>query len=76
MLLKRKALTTGFFDTAKGKDDAKSTAARGLVFGIGLQTVVDNDGQSRQRRNSQASEASLNDGVIVSREHSLILSHF
>lgn len=64
MLLKRKALTTGFFDTAKAKEDAKPSAARGLVFGIGLQSVVDNDAQKRNRRSSHSSEVSIIEGQV------------
>lgn len=63
MLLKRKALTTGFFDTAKAKEDAKPTA-RGLVFGIGLQSVVDNDARNRDRRSSHSSEAHLMESQV------------
>ncbi|XP_076237672.1 rho GTPase activating protein at 102A [Calliopsis andreniformis] len=41
-LLKRKALTTGFFDN-KGKDDKEKDSAGGLVFGIPLSQCLEND---------------------------------
>ncbi|XP_012234296.1 uncharacterized protein [Linepithema humile] len=41
-LLKRKALTTGFFDN-KGKDDKEKDVAGGLVFGIPLLQCIEND---------------------------------
>ncbi|XP_026675127.1 uncharacterized protein LOC108631901 [Ceratina calcarata] len=41
-LLKRKALTTGFFDN-KGKDDKDKDSAGGLVFGIPLSQCLEND---------------------------------
>ncbi|XP_029167566.1 uncharacterized protein LOC114938015 [Nylanderia fulva] len=41
-LLKRKALTTGFFDN-KGKDEKEKDVAGGLVFGIPLSQCVEND---------------------------------
>ncbi|XP_050583169.1 uncharacterized protein LOC126918807 [Bombus affinis] len=41
-LLKRKALTTGFFDN-KGKDDKEKESSGGLVFGIPLSQCLEND---------------------------------
>ncbi|XP_076760058.1 rho GTPase activating protein at 102A isoform X2 [Xylocopa sonorina] len=41
-LLKRKALTTGFFDN-KGKDDKEKDSSGGLVFGIPLSQCLEND---------------------------------
>lgn len=41
-LLKRKALTTGFFDN-KGKDDKEKDSPGGLVFGIPLSQCLEND---------------------------------
>ncbi|XP_043261906.1 uncharacterized protein LOC122402841 [Colletes gigas] len=41
-LLKRKALTTGFFDN-KGKDDKEKDTSGGLVFGIPLSQCLEND---------------------------------
>ncbi|XP_012059446.1 PREDICTED: uncharacterized protein LOC105622642 [Atta cephalotes] len=41
-LLKRKALTTGFFDN-KGKDEKEKDIAGGLVFGIPLSQCIEND---------------------------------
>ncbi|XP_011870512.1 PREDICTED: uncharacterized protein LOC105563497 [Vollenhovia emeryi] len=41
-LLKRKALTTGFFDN-KGKDEKEKDVAGGLVFGIPLSQCIEND---------------------------------
>ncbi|XP_046429021.1 uncharacterized protein LOC124306369 [Neodiprion virginianus] len=41
-LLKRKALTTGFFDN-KGKDDKDKESVGGLVFGIPLSQCLEND---------------------------------
>ncbi|XP_078049076.1 rho GTPase activating protein at 102A [Augochlora pura] len=41
-LLKRKALTTGFFDN-KGKDDKEKDSTGGLVFGIPLSQCLEND---------------------------------
>ncbi|XP_012252280.2 uncharacterized protein LOC105683888 [Athalia rosae] len=41
-LLKRKALTTGFFDN-KGKEDKDKESAGGLVFGIPLSQCLEND---------------------------------
>ncbi|XP_032675641.1 uncharacterized protein LOC116846208 [Odontomachus brunneus] len=41
-LLKRKALTTGFFDN-KGKDEKEKDVAGGLVFGIPLTQCIEND---------------------------------
>ncbi|KAG7206360.1 hypothetical protein KM043_003729 [Ampulex compressa] len=41
-LLKRKALTTGFFDN-KGKDEKEKDGAGGLVFGIPLSQCLEND---------------------------------
>ncbi|XP_015593201.1 uncharacterized protein LOC107266824 [Cephus cinctus] len=45
-LLKRKALTTGFFDN-KGKDDKDKESAGGLVFGIPLSQCLENDRLAR-----------------------------
>ncbi|KAJ8678978.1 hypothetical protein QAD02_014765, partial [Eretmocerus hayati] len=45
-LLKRKALTTGFFDS-KSKDDKDKESSGGLVFGISLQQCLENDRLSR-----------------------------
>ncbi|XP_076641285.1 rho GTPase activating protein at 102A [Halictus rubicundus] len=41
-LLKRKALTTGFFDN-KGKDDKEKDSTGGMVFGIPLSQCLEND---------------------------------
>ncbi|KAK9305229.1 hypothetical protein QLX08_003666 [Tetragonisca angustula] len=41
-LLKRKALTTGFFDN-KGKEDKEKDSPGGLVFGIPLSQCLEND---------------------------------
>ncbi|XP_071651422.1 uncharacterized protein Rhogap102a [Temnothorax longispinosus] len=41
-LIKRKALTTGFFDN-KGKDEKEKDVAGGLVFGIPLSQCIEND---------------------------------
>lgn len=41
-LLKRKALTTGFFDN-KGKDEKEKDVAGGLVFNIPLSQCIEND---------------------------------
>ncbi|XP_011503034.1 PREDICTED: uncharacterized protein LOC105366327 [Ceratosolen solmsi marchali] len=45
-LLKRKALTTGFFDS-KGKDDKEKEPSGGLVFGISLLQCLENDRLAR-----------------------------
>ncbi|KAF5286413.1 hypothetical protein FQR65_LT12593 [Abscondita terminalis] len=48
-LLKRKALTTGFFDASRkdGDKDKEGSSSTGLVFGIPLSQCVDNDRISR-----------------------------
>ncbi|XP_072751090.1 uncharacterized protein Rhogap102a [Anoplolepis gracilipes] len=45
-LLKRKALTTGFFDN-KGKDEKEKDVAGGLVFGVPLSQCIENDRLAR-----------------------------
>ncbi|KAJ4440588.1 hypothetical protein ANN_08734, partial [Periplaneta americana] len=49
-LLKRKALTTGFFDTSRGKDDKDKDNGGGLVFGIPIGLCLENDRLSRMQR--------------------------
>ncbi|XP_021919364.1 uncharacterized protein LOC110829683 isoform X2 [Zootermopsis nevadensis] len=46
-LLKRKALTTGFFDTSRGKDDKDKDGGGGMVFGIPISQCLENDRLSR-----------------------------
>ncbi|XP_066997768.2 uncharacterized protein [Anabrus simplex] len=54
-LLKRKALTTGFFDTARGKEAADKEKGCGLVFGIPLAQCVENDRMRSPRGRSDLS---------------------
>lgn len=62
-LLKRKALTTGFFDQTRAKDDKdkESTSSSGSVFGIPLTQCVESERALRcqQHGGSRASLASL-----------------
>lgn len=58
LLLKRKALTTGFFDNGKGaKDDANHAGDNGelgggQMFGISLQKCIENDQKRLNRTKS------------------------
>lgn len=72
LLLKRKALTTGFFDSSKIKSDGnKASNTSGLVFGQPLEKCLSNDiskltakqgGNDRSGRSSRSSISSLLDG--------------
>lgn len=55
LLLKRKALTTGFFDSAKDKDDKTRGVSTnsGLVFGLPLDQCVRNDDRLNKENNQQ-----------------------
>ncbi|XP_012282265.1 uncharacterized protein LOC105700706 isoform X2 [Orussus abietinus] len=57
-LLKRKALTTGFFDN-KTKDEKDKESAGGLVFGIPLSQCLENDRIARIAAGEAAEVASL-----------------
>ncbi|XP_023246801.1 uncharacterized protein LOC106636505 [Copidosoma floridanum] len=46
-LLKRKALTTGFFTDSKSKEDKEKESSGGLVFGISLSQCLENDRLAR-----------------------------
>ncbi|XP_043215762.1 uncharacterized protein LOC122378590 [Amphibalanus amphitrite] len=51
-LLKKRPLTTGFFDTAKRDEKGNNNNAQGLVFGIPLKTCMENDRRLRGRGGS------------------------
>ncbi|XP_055690068.1 rho GTPase-activating protein 6 [Lutzomyia longipalpis] len=55
LLLKRKALTTGFFDANK-KDDSRSA---GATFGLGLEQCLANEVRATARRSGRASVGAL-----------------
>ncbi|KAL0112005.1 hypothetical protein PUN28_013320 [Cardiocondyla obscurior] len=54
-LLKRKALTTGFFDN-KGKNEKEKDVAGGLVFGVPLSQCVENDRIARIAAGEEAAD--------------------
>lgn len=70
LLLKRKALTTGFFDSSKIKNDGKVNSG-GLIFGQPLEKCLSNDisklatkhqtGGNKSGRSSRSSISSLLD---------------
>ncbi|XP_054265892.1 uncharacterized protein LOC128988541 [Macrosteles quadrilineatus] len=51
-LLKRKAITTGLFDTKSGKEDKEKVEGGGLVFGIPLGQCVENERLARSKGDS------------------------
>ncbi|XP_052744711.1 uncharacterized protein LOC112049975 isoform X2 [Bicyclus anynana] len=59
-LLKRKALTTGFFDQSRAKDGDKEKEPMGNVFGVPLSQCVEAERALRRHGGSRASLASLN----------------
>lgn len=72
LLLKRKALTTGFFDSSKIKNDGKvNSGSGGLIFGQPLEKCLSNDisklatknqsGGNKSGRSSRSSISSLLD---------------
>ncbi|XP_045778463.1 uncharacterized protein LOC123876295 isoform X4 [Maniola jurtina] len=58
-LLKRKALTTGFFDQSRTKDADKDKEPTGNVFGVPLSQCVETERALRRHGGSRASLASL-----------------
>ncbi|XP_039748059.1 uncharacterized protein LOC120625157 isoform X2 [Pararge aegeria] len=58
-LLKRKALTTGFFDQSRTKDGDKEKEPMGNVFGVPLTQCVETERALRRHGGSRASLASL-----------------
>ncbi|KAL7048197.1 hypothetical protein ACKWTF_003260 [Chironomus riparius] len=58
LLLKRKAVTTGIFDSSKGKDDYSNKG--GLVFNIPLEQCIENDhNRTKEKKESRSSRSSL-----------------
>ncbi|KAG4076822.1 hypothetical protein HA402_009168 [Bradysia odoriphaga] len=55
LLMKRKALTTSFFDSSKSKDSSR-TRQSGLVFGLTLEKCIDNDQTCNKSPSTDASQ--------------------
>ncbi|XP_037070183.1 uncharacterized protein LOC119091487 [Pollicipes pollicipes] len=73
-LLKKRPLTTGFFDTAKREDKGNNNNAQGRVFGIPLKKCMENDRERRERGASPLRER-LEEPASLSRKSSHGGSH-
>lgn len=57
LLLKRKAITTSFFDTAKGGfKNSSNESNSGQVFGISLEQCLDNDNRKNKLQKSNTTD--------------------
>lgn len=67
LLLKRRALTTGFFDTIKDKDGASSGGGStgGLVFGITLEQCLQNDNRLNKDNYADRRKCDVSTMIVI-----------